>query len=141
MTPSLSNDPAIPLDPRTGAELDRSGRTPLQRPPDERRTYWRTTVLWPARAVALTFSLSCIVLNISRGGARLRFQEPVLMPKLFTLAVERFGDFPVEWVGNDGARASIRFIDEPEKIGRIFGRSVPAILQRSAAILTASPRL
>lgn len=104
----------------------------------ERRRHRRARVLWGATLTAdeLVGEMTCTVLDISAGGAKLMVnatmmgRDPDLLSMVrpgsrVTLGVRASGAVPAEIVWQDGDRAGLRFLIEPDAVRARFPGVVP----------------
>jgi PilZ domain len=101
-------------------ELGRDGAAVVTKP--ERRRHRRKPVVWigiietrDARAV------SCAVLNLSLGGAKLAADGAFVAGDRVKLSIDRIGALEVEIVWREEGHVGVRFIDAPAQIAAIFG--------------------
>lgn len=104
----------------------------------DRRRYRRSRVLWGATMIADGFDgeVTCTVVDISAGGAKLMMntkligRDPDLLGMVtpgsrVTLSVRASGSVPAEVVWQDGDRAGLRFLIDPEDVRARFPGVVP----------------
>ena len=105
---------------------------------EDRRRYRRSRVLWGATISAdgVDGEVTCTVVDISAGGAKLMMntkligRDPDLVSILtpgapVTLSVRASGSVPAEVVWQDGDRAGLRFLIDPEDVRARFPGVVP----------------
>ncbi|HUB96144.1 MAG TPA: PilZ domain-containing protein [Stellaceae bacterium] len=88
----------------------------------ERRRHPRVGVTFMAVFRTPHGFYGCLVVDLSRGGAKLSFDEtPLVMAgDPVTLLIEPFGEFRAETMWHRGEFAGIRFLDPPAKIAAAF---------------------
>jgi hypothetical protein len=98
-----------------------------ERPPDapERRRAPRKRVLWSARVEAEARPISCAMLDVSLGGARVRLDEGALPQGPLALAVSRFGTFQAEVVWTRDRVSGLRFLEPLDRVADSIGRQLP----------------
>jgi hypothetical protein len=93
------------------------------------RAHSRKPVLWSARAETAAGAVSCIALDLSLGGAKLRLSSPLAKAQTVTLVIERIGSLraEVKWCAQDGGihSAGVHFTDPPDLIARMLRRALP----------------
>jgi hypothetical protein len=105
---------------------------------EDRRRYRRSRVLWGATVTAegIDDEVTCTVVDISAGGAKLMMnakmmgRDPDLLSMVtpgcqVTLSVRASGTVPAEVVWQDGDRAGLRFLIDPEDVRARFPGVVP----------------
>jgi len=93
--------------------------------PADRRNHKRKPVLWSARLESREGSASCIILDLSAGGAKLRGISPASRKDEVTLVIDRFGSLRAEIMWARMGLLGIRFLDTPEQIAEIIGGKLP----------------
>jgi hypothetical protein len=93
---------------------------------DERRSHQRKTALLAASIDTGTGNHSCVILNVSRGGAMLQLKAPFDARQRVTLVIDRFGRLSAEvvWQDKDKCKIGLRFTDTPDRVAAIFGETV-----------------
>jgi hypothetical protein len=88
----------------------------------ERRRHPRAGVTFMAVIRAPHGFYSCLVVDLSKGGAKISFDEtPHVMPgDRVTLLIDAYGEFHAEAIWHRGELAGIRFTDPPAKIEAAF---------------------
>jgi hypothetical protein len=86
----------------------------------ERRGQKRTTVVWRGWAVVGKSKHECVVMNVSRGGAKVRFLNPLILPQEFSLAIDGAGVFPVTARKRDARAGHVKFKDDAQDIERML---------------------
>ena len=66
-----------------------------------------------------------MVIDVSRGGAKLMLGQAHPLPKSVTLVVGALRHVPRQAVWQRGEFAGVRFLDPPEKIADAFGGMLP----------------
>jgi len=87
----------------------------------EQRRHIRKHVLWTARLETKDGSLDCIILNVSRSGAKLRLRAPSLLRQPVKLVMESYGTLPAEIVWQQVDNMGIRFKADPDEVAKILG--------------------
>jgi len=102
------------------------GAAPAPRPNPERRTHRRTPTLWDARLECDAGVFSCVVLNISPGGAMVRIDAPLIKGGRASLMIERFGTLAgtIMWQLPAEGKLGLRFNAEPERVVRFLAGAV-----------------
>jgi hypothetical protein len=92
--------------------------------PSEARRFERTTVLWSGQLVFREQIVACVIVNISAGGAMVRFEDPGFVMSSVVLRCSRIGDLAakVMWRLND--ELGLKFADDPETVAEILGRTL-----------------
>jgi len=93
----------------------------------DRRRHPRVGVMWMSTLQVQRAFYDCIVIDLSRGGAKLVFAEPhdFAPGTSVALVIERFGTFRAETVWRRASLAGIRFLDPPETIAAAFRDVLP----------------
>ncbi|WP_169816636.1 PilZ domain-containing protein [Rhodovibrio salinarum] len=115
-------------EPKAGGTLSRQ----------DRRAHRRSRVLWGATLMAdgVDGEVTCTVVDISAGGAKLMLNEKLIGrdPDLLsvvtpgervTLSVRASGSVPAEVVWQEGDRAGLRFLIDPADVRARFPGVVP----------------
>jgi len=89
-----------------------------------RRTV-RKRVLWGAQLQIASHRFDCIVVDLSLGGARLHFAEPIEKGQQVTLVLDRIGDLGAEVVWQQERSIGVRFTDDPQRIAQLIGGRLP----------------
>ena len=63
----------------------------------------------------------CVILNLSLGGAMVRFSETLADGAAVTLSVSRAGAFRAEAVWQTGKTLGLQFFDAPERVAGVIG--------------------
>ena len=89
----------------------------------ERRRHSRVSAMWMGTLKARHNFFDCMVIDISAGGAKLAFAEPVSLGvgAAVTLILDRFGNFRGETAWQRGALVGVRFLDPPDAVAEAFG--------------------
>lgn len=90
----------------------------------EQRRHVRTRVLWMATLDTKEGPLACIVLDVSRAGAKLQFSAPVLPVLLrqpVELTIEPLGALSAEVMWQLGDRVGIQFTGDATEINNVIG--------------------
>ncbi len=91
----------------------------------ERRQFRRKAVIWAAKVEAKGGTFDCITLDLSLGGARLRFSDHVEMLEQVVLVLEKFGKFQGEIVWQTPTEIGVQFTEAPEAVAARFGNILP----------------
>jgi hypothetical protein len=104
----------------------------------DRRAHRRSRVLWGATLMAdgVDGEVACTVVDISAGGAKLMMnkqlmgRDPDLLSMVLpgariTLSVRASGSVPAEVVWQEGDRAGLRFLIDPDDVRARFPGVVP----------------
>ncbi len=86
----------------------------------DQRRHIRKRVLWAAQLETADGTFNCIVLNVSRSGAKLRFAKVVQTQEPVALLGDAFGKIPAEVVWQRGDKVGIRFAADPEQIAQMM---------------------
>lgn len=87
----------------------------------EQRRHIRKHVLWAARLETQEGPFSCIILNVSRSGAKLRVTAPGLSRQPVKLVMESYGSLAAEIIWQNTDKMGIRFSAEPDEVAKILG--------------------
>ncbi len=87
----------------------------------EQRRHIRKHVLWTARLETKDGPYSCIILNVSRSGAKLRLTAPTLPRQPVKLVMDSYGTLSGEIVWQHADKMGIRFSADPEQVAKILG--------------------
>ncbi len=92
-----------------------------------RRRFLRRSVLWPGQLVAQGKKLSCTILNMSLGGAKIVLSDEAGVSGSVTLEGARFEGLQatVEW--RSGRLLGLQFDQDPAQVARVLGSLLPAI--------------
>ncbi len=93
--------------------------------PDERRRHPRVGALWMATVHAVSDVHDCMVIDVSRGGAKLMLSQAHPLTEIRALVVGALGTFRARLVWQRGEFAGVQFLDPPEKIADAFGGMLP----------------
>jgi len=117
-----------------GGDEYRGGNEPLseEEAKAQRKTV-RKRVLWKARIQIGGAIHPCAVVDLSLGGARLHFAEPVAAETKVRLILDRFGAFTAEVVWQQDRGIGLRFTDDPQRIADLIGARLPLERTKSAA--------
>ena|SRR5215469_8366438 len=100
---------------RTESALEQEARA------KEQRRHIRKHVLWAARLETKEGPFSCIILNVSRSGAKLRVTAPNLQHQPVKLVMETYGALTAEIVWQNADKMGIRFSADPDQVAKILG--------------------
>ena len=84
-----------------------------------RREHVRKTVFLTAKLSACGQSVTCEIVNISSGGARLNMSRQVAFDTGITLNIGPFGEFVGEVVWQNGMEVGVRFLGDSEQISEM----------------------
>ena len=90
----------------------------------EQRKHPRSRVLWMATLETKEGPFSCMVLDVSRAGAKLQFATPifpVLVKQEVELVIEPLGGLGAEVIWQSGERMGVRFNANPALIAHVIG--------------------
>lgn len=90
----------------------------------ERRRYRRFSVMWGGQVIG-GVATSCVVLDISAQGAKLRVPNGTLLPSRFTLLMTGRGSFDAQLVDLTGPIARARLLSEPDEVADAVSDIVP----------------
>lgn len=95
--------------------------------PDDRRQHQRVGVMWMATLRTPGGFVECMVIDLSRGGAKLALGThiPLAPAAPVALVIEGYGTLQAEAVWQRADFAGIRFRDAAEIVGRMFGAILP----------------
>jgi hypothetical protein len=93
--------------------------------PSERRRHVRIGIMLMATLRSTNGIFDCMVLDLSRGGAKVMLHEPHVIGTAVTLILGGFGSFRAQPVWQRGEIIGIRFADPPETIASAFPGLVP----------------
>jgi hypothetical protein len=105
--------------------IDAEAVTEPQRGEQEQRRHVRKRVLWAATLETPDGAFECIVLNVSRSGAQLRFKSPIGPQTDATLSLGSLGTLTVDVVWQRSDKMGVRFRAAPEEIAQIIGDGLP----------------
>lgn len=91
----------------------------------ERRRHARVGVMLMATLRSTNGIFDCMVLDISRGGAKLALGEPHAIATAVTLVFGGFGTFRAQPAWQRGEIVGVRFLDPPQAIADAFQGLVP----------------
>lgn len=93
---------------------------------EEQRRHVRKRVLWMARLEANGTSSECVILNVSRSGAKLRLTTPLTVAarQVVKLDMPSHGTLPAEVIWQRGDKMGIRFSADPEQVAKILGTAL-----------------
>lgn len=92
----------------------------------EQRRHVRQRVLWAARLDTIDGSFNCIVLDISKEGAKLQLAAPIpVMPRQqVSLVIEELGRLEAETIWQVSERMGLRFLANHQQVARVIGRAL-----------------
>jgi hypothetical protein len=96
--------------------------------PAERRRFERVSVsFFGTVRLAAGGVCECLVIDLSRGGAKIVLGEalPIASADALALEIEKFGVFRAEAVWRRGTFLGIRFCEPPETVGAAFRNFLP----------------
>ena len=85
----------------------------------------RKRVLWAARLEVGNKRYDCVVVDLSLGGARLHYSEPVSKGEHVVLVLERIGNLNAEVVWHEERSIGLRFTDDSQHIVQLLGGRLP----------------
>ncbi len=88
--------------------------------PPERRTDTRSAVLCGAKIRSGERELTCQILNLSTGGAKVRVEGEIDPTRPVVLEADPLGTFPAEVVWKDGDRLGLMFVEETGAVERLI---------------------
>ena len=93
----------------------------------ERRVHRRKPTLWEGRLDTDIGVFTCVVLNISHGGALVQVEAPLLPTQRSSLTIERYGCLGAEivWQMLEEGRVGLRFTDAPQQVARVLAGALP----------------
>jgi len=94
--------------------------------PEERRRARRIGVMWMATLRSSNGFAECVVIDISRGGAKLKLASAEPLPSAVSLVFDAYGCFRAETVWQRADIAGLRFLEAPDEIGAAFAGILPA---------------
>jgi PilZ domain len=106
-----------------------AGIEPIKDPAEsgaEQRRHVRKKVIWSARLDTAQGSFSCIILNVSRSGAKLRLPQSSTLSahQPIELVFEAYGALPAEIIWQRGDQMGIHFTADPTQVAAIIGASL-----------------
>ena len=106
-----------------------AGTEPVEQPETgtaEQRRHIRKRVLWAARLDTAEGPFNCVILNVSRSGAKLRLPAATTISSRepIQLVLEAFGELRAEIVWQRGDKMGIRFTTDPDQVAAIIGASL-----------------
>ena len=96
----------------------------VEKQPSELRRFERTTVLWSGELVYREQVVTCVIVNISAGGAMVRAEDPAFLMTLVVLRNSRIGELAAEVMWRQDGELGLRFADDPETVAEIIGRAL-----------------
>ena len=93
--------------------------------PADRRRHERVGVMLMASIRSTNGIFDCMVLDISRGGAKLMLSEPHALPSSLTLVLGGFGTFRAQRMWQHNEILGIQFADTPDAVVEAFHGLVP----------------
>lgn len=88
---------------------------------ENRRAYERKNVFWKARLVLPEGAISCVIYDLSMGGARVRLVAQLQKQQRVRLDIDKLSPLNAEVVWLGIGMIGIRFTDDPAFIGRTLG--------------------
>lgn len=85
----------------------------------------RKRVLWAAQLALGDKHYDCVVVDLSLGGARIHFAEPLTMGELVTLILDGHGAIRAEIVWQEEHSTGLRFVDDTKVIADMIGTRLP----------------
>ncbi len=99
----------------------------------ERRGNRRFAGPWLGTVARRDMIVSCVILNVSAGGAALRLQAPIESGSMILLWSPRFGTFPAKVVWNRGPAIGIGFLESAAEVVERLAPFVSIDRDRGAA--------
>jgi len=92
----------------------------------DQRRYLRQRVLWAARLDTAEGSFNCIILDVSKAGAKLQLAAPIPVTarQKVELVIEPMGRLKAEVIWQIDERMGLRFISDPQDVARVIGRAL-----------------
>jgi hypothetical protein len=92
----------------------------------EQRRHVRQRVLWAARLDTAEGSFNCIVLDVSKEGAKLQLAAPIpILPRQQAdLVIDPMGRLTAEVIWQVSERMGLRFISDHQQVARVIGRAL-----------------
>lgn len=90
----------------------------------EQRRHVRKRVLWAATLETTDGTFDCIVLNVSRSGAKLRLKAPIAAQATIELVLGTFGKLKADVIWQRADKMGIRFCAKPEEVAKIIGEAL-----------------
>ena len=92
----------------------------------EQRRHVRQRVLWAARLDTVDGSFNCIVLDVSKEGAKLQLAAPIPVGtrQQVELVIEPMGRLKAEVIWQVSERMGLRFISDHQQVARVIGRAL-----------------
>jgi hypothetical protein len=112
------------LDRLRVATIDADALNEPDRGEKEQRRHIRKRVLWAAKLETQDGVFDCIVLNVSRSGAKLRLKSPIAPQTTAELVLGSFGKLAAEIVWQRSDKMGIRFRTPPEEVATIIGQAL-----------------
>ncbi len=81
----------------------------------------RSTVLWSGQILDGDHAITCIIVNISPGGAIVRIQGAEACRSSVILRNPKLGDLASEVTWRQNSEMGLRFLDDQEKIAALIG--------------------
>lgn len=91
----------------------------------EQRRHVRKRVLLAGRIETKDGTFDCVVLDVSRSGARLHFNAPIPDQTTVNLAFGSFGTLNAKVIWQRSDKMGICFTAEPAQIANIIGQAIP----------------
>lgn len=95
-------------------------QTHAQKAEQERRSD-RSTVLWSGQILDGDQAITCVIVNISPGGAVVRIDGGETCRSSVTLRNPKLGDLAAQVTWRQNSKMGLRFIDDPEMIAALIG--------------------
>ena len=92
----------------------------------EQRRHVRQRVLWAARLDTVEGSFNCIILDVSKEGAKLQLAAPIpVLPGYHAeLVIEPMGRLKAEVIWQIAERMGLRFLSDHQQVARVIGRAL-----------------
>jgi len=93
--------------------------------PAERRRHQRVGTMWMATLQSTGALYECMVIDLSRGGAKLMLPHEQPMAEIRALAVGGFATLRAKLAWQRGAFVGVQFLDPPETVAATFRNMLP----------------
>ena len=90
----------------------------------ERRRFERTTVLWSGQLVFGDHAVSCLIVNISSGGAMVRTEAAAICLNRVVLRNLRIGDLQAEVKWRKNYEMGLKFLEDDDAVAAIIGKAL-----------------
>ncbi len=90
----------------------------------EPRRFERTTVLWSGQLEFGDHAVSCLIVNISAGGAMVRTEDAATCLNLVVLRNPRIGDLKAEVMWRKNDEMGLKFLEDDDAVAAIIGKAL-----------------